>query len=403
MRQHYMKAIVSFLFAAALSAPAWAVGTNPRTAVPGTLNYLEGQVSLANRSLGSKAIGSAELQAGQSLSTGNGKAEILLTPGVFLRLGSNSEVRMISPDLVDTHVALERGHAILEVGQIYRQNDIRVTQNGATTRILKTGLYDFHSDPGWVRVFDGKAVVNDDGREIKVKGGHELDLSPDSSLKAHKFDKKANEEGDLYRWSSLRSAYVAEANVNAAGIYYVNGWGPWGLGWWGAGWYWDPWFSAFTFIPDDGIFYSPFGWGFYSPWLVYDAPLFGYGYGFGGFGRVHYVHHFSPNVRAWGPGVHYVESRDYSHGIYRGPGSIGSGFHSGPRMLGATRGLAPFRGADIVNRGFRGETFHGGFRGGAFGGERSFGPRSFGGGFHGGFGAGQFRGGGFHGPTARPR
>jgi len=68
------------------------------------------------------------------------------------------------------------------------------------------------------------------------------------------------------------------------------------MGWWGSDWYWDPWFDAFTFIPGDGIFYSPFGWGFYSPWWVYGAPFYGYGYGYGrgyGYGYGHYYHHFS--------------------------------------------------------------------------------------------------------------
>ena len=37
---------------------------------------------------------------------------------------------------------------------------------------------------------------------------------------------------------------------------------------------WDPWFSCYTFIPGDGIFYSPFGWGFYSPWWAYQAPIY---------------------------------------------------------------------------------------------------------------------------------
>jgi hypothetical protein len=60
----------------------------------------------------------------------------------------------------------------------------------------------------------------------------------------------------------LRSGYLAEANVDAASIYLADGWGPWGYGWWGADWYWDPWFDAFTFIPGDGIFFSPFGWDF---------------------------------------------------------------------------------------------------------------------------------------------
>ena len=44
-----------------------------------------------------------------------------------------------------------------------------------------------------------------------------------------------------------------------------------GAGWYGAGWYWDPCFGAYTFIPGDGIFYSPFGWGFYPPFAVYGS------------------------------------------------------------------------------------------------------------------------------------
>jgi hypothetical protein len=130
-----------------------------------------------------------------------------------------------------------------------------------------------------LRVFDGKALVEDGGAEVKVKGGHELSLASGAPLKADKFDKDAYKEGDLYRWSDLRSEYLAEANVDAAGIYEVNGWGPWGPGWWGVGWYWDPWFSAYTFIPRDGFLYSPFGWGFYSPWWVYQAPWYGFGWG----------------------------------------------------------------------------------------------------------------------------
>ena len=40
----------------------------------------------------------------------------------------------------------------------------------------------------------------------------------------------------------------------------------------------------YTFLPADGIFYSPFGWGFYSPIYVYRSPFFFYGY----YGRPQY-------------------------------------------------------------------------------------------------------------------
>jgi hypothetical protein len=44
MRLSKLEAIGSFLLAAALTAPAWATSTSANTALPGTLNYVEGQV-----------------------------------------------------------------------------------------------------------------------------------------------------------------------------------------------------------------------------------------------------------------------------------------------------------------------------------------------------------------------
>lgn len=255
-------AVLFLLFA----VPAQANDTTPDRAVPGTLNYVEGDVAIGSQAITSKSIGSAQLQAGESLVTQNGKAEILLTPGVFLRVGDNSSVKMISPSLTDTEVELNRGHAIVEVAEIHPENDIRVEADGETVELLKTGLYDFDANQQQLRVFEGKASVQELERSVEVKGGRELSLAGGQPVKPTKFDKKAYTDEDLYRWSSLRSAYVAEANVDAAGSYMANGWGPWGPGWWGAGWYWDPWFYGYTFIPGDGIFYSPFGWGFYSPW-----------------------------------------------------------------------------------------------------------------------------------------
>ncbi len=361
--------LLGFFLAAILSAPSWGRETSAQSAVPGTLNYVEGRVSIGDQALNSKSIGKAELQPGESLVTEKGKAEVLLTPGVFLRIGNNSSVKMISPSLTDTEVEVDRGHAMIEVAEIHPENSLRVDEDGTATQLLKTGLYDFNRNQRELRVFDGKAFVESGRDHVDVKGGREVTLASNDLSKARKFDKKSYEEGDLFRWSSLRSGYLAEANVDAAGMYAVNGWG--GPGWWGADWYWDPWFDAFTFIPGDGIFYSPFGWGFYSPWWVYDAPFFGYGYGWRGYGYGygygHYYHHFSTDARNWGGGSHYVTGHSYAHGIYHGAGSTGRGFHSGPSMASSARGFGRFGG--------------GGFHGG-------------GGGFHGGGGGGGFHGGG---------
>src|SRR5580698_9655697 len=349
--------LFGFFLAAILSAPAWADVTSAKIAVPGTLNYVDGQVSMGHQALNSQSIGTAELQPGESLVTEKGKAEVLLTPGVFLRIGNNSLVKMISPSITDTEVELDQGHAMIEVTEIHPENSLRVDEDGTTTQLLKTGLYDFNRNQRELRVFDGKAFVESGREHVDVKGGREVTLAGNDLGQARKFDKKSYAEGDLFRWSSLRSGYLAEANVDAAGMYAVNGWG--GPGGWGAGWCWDPWFDAFTFIPGDGIFYSPFGWGFYSPWWVYQAPFYGYGYGYG---REPYYHHFSSNVHTWGPGNHYVGGSNYANGIYRGPGSAGGAFRSGPRMPGGASGF----GASPNGGGFHGGGFHGGvgFHGG---------------------------------------
>lgn len=362
MRLLRVRAAAVVFLAMILSAPALQADTNTNLATPGTLNYVEGRVSIGSQALNSKSVGATGLQPGQSLTTETGKAEVLLTPGVFLRIGDNSSVKMISPSLTETEIGVDHGHAMVEVAEIHPENDIRITANGATTRLLKTGLYDFNLKQEELRVFDGKALVENSVKHVTVKSGHEVTLSGDEPLKTQKFDRKSYQEDDLYRWSSLRSAYLAEANVNAAALYTENGWGPWGPGWWGAGWYWDPWFDAFTFIPGDGIFFSPFGWGFYSPWWVYQAPLYGYGYGYG---YRPYYHHFSTDVHNWGGGQHYVGGPNYANGIYHGPGSAGGGFHSGPRMMGAS-GFGGFRGGSFQGGGFHGGGFHGGvgFHGG---------------------------------------
>ena len=45
-------------------------------------------------------------------------------------------------------------------------------------------------------------------------------------------------------------------------------------GWYGLGWYWNRGFGMYSFIPGDGILYSPFGWGFYSPAYIWSAPVY---------------------------------------------------------------------------------------------------------------------------------
>jgi hypothetical protein len=315
--------LVAGMFLAAVSTPVWA---DTPAARPGTVNYVEGQAATGGQSLDAKSVG-VELGQGQSITTLNGKAEILLTPGVFLRLGPNSSAKLIAAGLTDTQVQLDQGQALIEVDQIFPENHLRMLQGSFAIDLQKKGLYDFDATDHQVRVFDGEAVAVNGAHRIELKGGHELNMAAGGDAKAHGFDRKAF-EGELYNWSSLRSSYLAEANITAARTYVS------GPGFWGDGWYWNPWYSAYTFIPGAGFFYDPFGWGFYSPWMVYQAPFFGFYGGYRSF--VHYappaafvaVNHGAAGYRSGVVAGNYRSAAPAFRGGYAGGGG---GFRGGRR------------------------------------------------------------------------
>jgi hypothetical protein len=271
---------ICLLGAGVLGAPAF--GANP--ARPGTVNYVEGAVFLKGKLLTAKDVGNIDLSVGQVLSTVDGRAEILLTPGIFLRLDDHSAIKMISPSITPTQVELERGRAAVEVDELYPQNDLEVADGGVNTQLVKTGYYEFIAGNPTVEVFKGMAAIEvGDGKYKVVKGHHEIALADAVRKKPVSFSIR-DASDNLYNWSSLRSQYLAEANNEIAGEYAgVAGFNP--------GWYWDPYMWDYTFI-GMGPYWSPFGFGFYPPWWggFYGRGFYGpgyYGRGFGGGGGFH--------------------------------------------------------------------------------------------------------------------
>ncbi len=348
-----LKVAMMLSLATTLWAPAFGRAANP--ARPGTLNYVEGQASIDGRAVSAHSVGKAELDQGQTLATSNGKVELLLTPGVFLRLGEDSTVKMVSPDLLHTEVALERGRAEIEVDQLHNQNRLLIDfPDGGQTHLLKSGLYGFNAGSDTMKVFDGKAEVfptESAAKGIGVKGGRQIAVNADAT-KPVKFDKDQAKDGALYQWSSLRSEYLGEANERLAERYEGGaGFAP--------GWAWDPGLYSYTWLPGEGAFLNPFGFGFYSPAYLYGGGFGFYGGGLGGFGG------------GYGGGFY-----GGGYGGYRGGyGGVRGGVGSAGGLRGGSGG------------GFHGGGSAGGFHGGGFGGGGVHGG-SFGGGggFHGGGG-----------------
>jgi len=244
------------------------------SAKPGAVNYVEGVAYLNGNRLSEKAIRATFLNPNDTLSTDAGKAEVLLSPGVFLRIGATSQIRMIAPSLVNTQVEVIRGEAMIEVSGLLKDNTVQVTDHGGSITLEKDGLYRITGDdPPRVAVLDGKALVNFGSREFNLGKGREVVIS--EALKPQKFDTKKSD--DLYAWSNVRSEYDAAASYQAAksvGANSFSGWGGYGFaGFSSPGWYWANGFNSWAWLPGSGAYYSPFGYGFYAPGSVGYAPV----------------------------------------------------------------------------------------------------------------------------------
>jgi hypothetical protein len=312
-------AAMAALFAPALFALDSQVAPAPaNTAVPGTLNYIEGSATLNGQPLNQYSVGNAVLEPDQVISTTTGHAEVLLTPGVYLRLGPDSAAQMVSPDLTDTAVKITRGHAAVEVDLLFKQNDIHVIVNNVPVQLTKPGLYVFNANRPAALVFKGEAAVDrSNGKWTIIKSGHQVSLAEGPNLRPAKFDVDAQEQSDLYRWSSLRSDYLAEANEQIAGEY-GEGYAP--------GWYWDPWMWDYTFL-GPYPFYSPFGWGFYP--LGWGGGFYGgyYGHGRGFYGHTGRPAHFADGGSHGSTGGFH--GGDFGGGGFHGGGFGGGGFGGG--------------------------------------------------------------------------
>jgi len=290
--------------AVAYTAPA------QRQAVPGTINYVEGQATLNGQPLAPGETGNTVVQPNEAIDTQAGYVEVLLTPGAFLRVGHNSEVVMQSLGLADIQIQVTRGSAMIEAADLVKDAVLQVNMNGATASIEKHGLYEFDANQQTVRVLDGKAKVLEAGSVKTVGKGDQVVLTA-ANLKTHGFDKQVAEADPLYVWSKTRSEAEAQSNVRLASNIATYG------GWYGPGWYWDPLWANYAFLPGAGLLYSPFGWGFYSPGFI---GYYGGFYGRGFYGRGYYGHGYYGH-----PGV-----ATGIHG-FAGGGFHSSGFHAGGR------------------------------------------------------------------------
>lgn len=257
-----------------LSTAALAQDTTPARA--GVVHYTEGEVTLnglsAERKMGKIPI----MAKGDTLATGEGRVEVLLAPGSFLRLGEESAMRLHNGEFGSIDIEMVKGSAVVETGESTKEYNIRFRMKDGLIAVRKTGIYRLEVEAGLLKVHGGEALVTFEGSApIPVKAGRMLAF--DGSRALVKFDP---ETGDpLFRWARRRASYISMANISASRSMYNSGYAIRS-----STWFWNPYFGMYTFVPMNGVFLSPFGYRWYSPrsvMRIYERPMIYAGGGVG--------------------------------------------------------------------------------------------------------------------------
>lgn len=314
----------------------------------GLINLIQGEVKLNDEPIVVRNSRYVEMKNGDLIRTLEGRAEVLLAPGAFIRVSENSAVRMESNSVMNTRVALVEGDAILEVMEMEKESSLEVLMGADKISVQKPGLYRLDFANANVKVIDGEVAVVSNDVLRKVSEGRMITLTGDRLIA--KFDKKSGDE--FSRWVSRRSSHIAMANVSAAKDAFTNGYSMNR-----SGWVFNQWFNYYTYVPYGNGYYSPYGYNFFTPSSIYS-----------------YL--YPPSIPSWGNGGGYGSqdrgfgmgstSGGFDRGGMRGGGGYsGGGSYNGGGMSGG--GSAPVSGGE---RG-AGNSSGGGARGGGATGGRA--------------------------------
>lgn len=261
------------------------------SAKAGGINAVTGQASVHSRGETDwhQLMITDDLDAGDRVRTAyEGRVEILLNPGSYLRLGGNSEVELSDNTLANLEVRLLRGTAIVEAtGADGLELNISISTPHTKLAIVRQGLYRVSVVPGDATeliVRKGRVILSDS--HTKVKGGDKVVFSATvvSVAKLSKEEKKEQDREEVAVWSKERARTLAKANskltdrmINSAFASFRDSNDPFlisnrtGLGFW----VYNTRVGCYTFLP---FFYgwgSPYGGSYptavYSPWQMPSA------------------------------------------------------------------------------------------------------------------------------------
>jgi hypothetical protein len=246
------------------------------SAKAGGVNYVEGKVSIARQNgTSGLLLKSDSIEIGDKVTTGaDGKAEILLNPGSFVRLGGNTEFEFQTTDLDNLKLKLTSGSAIFEV---YADNEFKVSLDlpDADLELNKSGVYRVDVLPdgsGKVFVWKGRVLVGE--YQAEVKAG-KVAIVKGKFAAVTKFDRDAKDE--FVVWSDMRAKEASAINkrlrrdalTNSLLNSYNNG--GWNLYSTFGLWVFDPFTGRWVFLPFGQSWSSPYGYSY--GFNIYYCPL----------------------------------------------------------------------------------------------------------------------------------
>jgi hypothetical protein len=209
----------AYAFSTLAAVAGLALSANAQTVISthsGVIYFFEGAVYLGDQALEPYLGKFPCVPQGAGLRTAEGRAEVLLTPGVFLRMGARSAIRMVANDLADTQVELQTGSAIVDSGEPNSGTSVTLIYKDWRVHFVQKGVYRIDSDPPRLSVRQGQAEVSAGtaGQPISVEAGMSL---PFGSVLVP--ERSSWEAGDaLSDWASGRSESISADNLITAQI-----------------------------------------------------------------------------------------------------------------------------------------------------------------------------------------
>ena len=203
------------LIAAGAASVSPAFGQAVISTHSGLVHFFEGAVFVAGQPLESHFGKFAAIPEGAELRTEQGRAEILLTPGVFLRVGEKSSIRMVSTVLANTKVELLTGSAMVESAEAAPGTSVTMIYKNWTVRQAREGSYRVDADPPRVQARGGTVEVAAAGdAPVTVEQGNDLPLEGVLAP-----EKSAIDAPDSLRdWAEGRAQSISADNAIAADI-----------------------------------------------------------------------------------------------------------------------------------------------------------------------------------------